>query len=370
MSDAEKANVPEPGSVGEKPATGKERIAPDEFLFFNRQLASLARLDLPFRDGLLAMAREANTEEFRRVTKAVAAELEQGVALADALKKFPKTFSEFYVTAVRAGEESGNLAGCLEALGRHAHLAYRWRRILVGVLIYPIFLTIFVGLGILFLFTCIIPRFIPIFDALGVPLPMPTRMVMAVACVSQKYLLWIAMDLLAVAVAFYLICRFFRRTFFYSRLMLNLPFIGSLARKSALQLFCQMLLSLLRGGMSLEPALDLVSRAFGRNVFSRAIADMRDAVAEGEGMGEQCKRCGLFPESMAWKLAVMEERGALEEALNDLSDDLTVDVEIATQNFGKIVLPLIVIVFGLIVGTVVLSIFLPIFKIQQVLTGP
>ncbi|MEW6357087.1 MAG: type II secretion system F family protein [Planctomycetota bacterium] len=369
MSDTKDVEAPAPGEPEGRPATGKERIAPDEFLFFNRHLASLARLDLPFRDGLLAMAREANTEEFRRVTKAVAADLEQGVPLADALRKFPNTFSEFYVAAVRAGEQSGNLAGCLDALGRHAHMAYRWRRMLVGVMIYPTVLLTITGLVLLFLFTCIVPRFIPIFDALNVPLPTPTRMLMQISLISHTYAFWIAMDILAVVFIFAVICRYYRRTFFYSRLVLNLPFIGSLARKSALQLFCQMLLALLRGGMSLEPALDLVSRAFGRNVFARAIADMRDAVAEGEGMGEQCKRSGLFPESMAWKLAVMEERGTLEEALEDLSNDLSLDVEIGTQNFGRVILPFIVVFFGLIVGTVVLSIFLPIFKIQQVLTN-
>ena len=340
-------------------------IAPDELAFFHRQLASMARLDLPFSPGLRTLAKEVEGTRFRAVIDDVLEDLEEGKRLSDALARRNDVFSDLYLGIVRAGEESGDLASALDGLANYSESMLFLRQRVKAALAYPtVALLITLGL-VFFVFSTIIPRFREVYASLDMDLPRITTVYLEAATLMHQHVNQIVGGILALVVAVLVARRFASGARTLTGFSLNLPFYGKLLRQVLLLRFCETLRALLVSRVSLVPALRLTSRTMGENVLRDTVTDMAVAAEEGKRMSDVLGRNSMFPRTFVWKFALAEEQGTLETTLEELTRYIRMEVSSLTTRLSALLEPFLIAVVGLTVGSVVFSVFAPIFDLQR-----
>jgi len=349
--------------------TKTHRIGSDELSFFNRQLASMARLDLPFPDGLRNLSEEVDGHEFHGLVTAVLEDLEEGQSLSEALGRHRKVFSDLYVAIVRAGEESGDLAGALDSLANYSESMLFLKQRVRAALAYPTVALCITGGLMYFLLTSILPRFKDVFTSLDIELPKLTRFYLSVATELNEHWVVFLGILLITGISVMIMRRIDSSARRLRQFALGLPFYGKLLRQVLLLRFCETLRALLKSNVSLVPALELTAMTMGDNLASRTVTDMRIAAEEGRRVSDVLKRNTIFPRTFVWKFALAEEQGTLEETLGELTRYLKGELRSITARFTYLFEPVLIAVVGLLVGSMVLSVFLPIFKLQSALSG-
>jgi type IV pilus assembly protein PilC len=348
---------------------GRRRIGFDELTFLNRQLASMARLNLPFTEGLRALAEEVDARDFRALIREVLAELEEGKPLSAALRKRGDVFSDLYVGIVEAGEESGDLGSALEGLADYSESMLFLRQRVRASLAYPS-LACGVALAmIVYLFTGLMPRFGAIFESLDIGLPPLTEFYLGLATGMRNNGLWILLGLVGVVIAILLIRRIAAGARTLRQFALNLPFYGKLLRQVLLLRFCETMKALLRSNVSLVPALDLTARTMGNNVLRRTVEDMAAAAEEGRRISDPLRRNTVFPRTFVWKFALAEEQGTLEATLGEMGEFFEKQLRSVTSRFSSLLEPFLIAIVGIVVGSLVLAVFLPIFNLQAKMVG-
>ena len=343
------------------------RIGLDELTFFNRQLASMARLDLPFPQGLRALAQEVEGREFQSLVAEVVVDLEEGKPLSEALSRHEDVFTDLYLGIVRAGEEGGDLAAGLEGLANYSESMLFLKQRVRSTLAYPT-VALVVSLGMIgFVFSTLVPRFGTIYAALDVEVPALTSFYLGLATVFNDHLPMFLGLLCGIVLVVMMARRSGAGARTLRRVALSLPFYGRLLRQVLLLRFCETLAALLKSNVSLVPALDLTSKTLGDNVLRLTVDDMRAAAEEGRRMSDVLRRNTIFPRTLVWKFAMAEEQGTLEPTLVELSRYLQMELKAITTRFSSLLEPFLIALVGIVVGSLVLSVFLPIFKLHAVL---
>jgi type IV pilus assembly protein PilC len=347
--------------------TRTARVGLDELTFLNRQLASMARLDLPFPQGLKALAEEVEGREFQKLIQEVLADLEEGKLLSEALARQSGVFSDLYLGIVRAGEECGDLAAGLDGLANYSESMLFLQQRVRATLAYPT-VALVVALGMIgFVFSSIVPRFGAIFSSLGIEVPALTRFYIGLAQQLHDHLAVVLVGLFALVVGIIVARRFRAGARLLRTVALNLPFYGRLLRQVLLVRFCETLQALLRSRVSLVPALGLTAQTLGDNVLRKTVVDMGSAAEEGKRVSDVMRRNSLFPRTFVWKFSMAEEQGTLEPTLGELSRYLDIELKAITTRFSSLLEPFLIALVGIVVGSMVLSVFLPIFKLHGTL---
>jgi type II secretory pathway component PulF len=342
-------------------------ISPADLAFLNRQLASMVRLQTPLAEGFHVLAKESRGKHFQQILEGIHQNLASGKKLSQALAERPDIFPLTYVTLVEAGELSGDLSGALESMADYSETTLELRTSLFNVSIIPI-MTSLVVLGVFsFIAVAVLPKFAEIFDSLGVELPLLTAIVLGFSNFMVSYTLEVLLGLLAL-VAFFAVS-FMMRVRWLDWLLLNLPFIGMLLRTVHYTRFCMTVSHLLKHRIPLNKALELSQVAIGSPILRGAILDMKTAVENGKSLAEELRASGIFPETMAWKLAFAEKNGNLVEAFHELHRYFLQYFRMLVPRFVYIAAPCLVLIVGTGVGFIILSVFLPIFKLQAQLAG-
>lgn len=349
--------------------TISRRVGHDELGFFNRQLASMARLDLPFPEGLRSLSEEVDGHEFHKLITNVLADLEEGQSLSDALGRHPEVFSDLYVGIVRAGEESGDLAAALDSLANYSESMLFLRQRVRAALTYPTVAICVTGGMMYFLLTAIIPKFRDVFASLDIELPGLTRFYLSVATELNRHWMVVLGVLVGIGLGVAILRRLDSGARRLRQFSLGLPFYGRLLRQVLLLRFCETLRALLASNVSLVPALDLTAKTMGDNLARQTVADMCKAAEEGRRVSDVLRRNSIFPKTFVWKFALAEEQGTLEETLAELTRYLQGELRSITARFSYLLEPFLIALVGLLVGSMVLSVFLPIFSLQQKLSG-
>jgi len=345
------------------------RLGHDELSFFNRQLASMARLDLPFPEGLRSLAEEVDGHDFHKLVTVVLGDLEEGQSLSDALRSHPAVFSDLYLGIVRAGEESGDLAAALDSLANYSESMLFLKQRVRAALTYPT-LAIFITCGLMyFLLTAILPKFQEVFTALDIELPGMTKFYLSLATGLNRHWMVVLGVLLGIVIGVMILRRIDSGARRLRQFSLGLPFYGRLLRQVLLLRFCETLRALLASNVSLVPALDLTARTMGDNLARQTVADMCKAAEEGRRVSDVLRRNSIFPRTFVWKFALAEEQGTLEETLAELTRYLKSELRSITARFSYLLEPFLIALVGLLVGSMVLSVFLPIFSLQKMLAG-
>jgi general secretion pathway protein F len=341
-------------------------VTQKDILFFSEELATLVKAGLPLDRSLAITAELASKPALRAVILDVLQQIKGGKSLAESLSAHPKYFSRLYVNMVRAGEAGGVLETILERLVEFQRSADEMRSYLVSALIYPALLTL-VGLGsIAILMFFVIPRFSTIFTDIGAPIPFSTQVLLTLSDWTVRY--W-AIALLVIAGTVFAV-RYWLQTpagrHQYDTWRLRVPLLGSTILKIEVGRFARTLGTLLASAVPLIGAVRIVQDIATNQIVSEAISKIADGAKHGLGVARPMQDAGVFPPLAVHLVEVGEETGRLDAMLLQLADIYDKDVRTSVKSLTAVFEPAIILVMGVIVGTVVLSMLMAIFSINEI----
>lgn len=342
---------------------GRKRIKKVHISRFTRQFATMIGAGLPMVQCLEILAQQSDSAGMRKVIGQVKESVQAGTTLAEALSRHKKTFDDLYVNMVDAGEIGGALDTILIRLAVYREKADALVRKVKGALIYPaVILIVAIGVTTLML-TFIVPIFAKMFSGVGAELPGPTKFVMGLSQFLRANSLagLIFFVLAAVGLRFYV--RTEQGHLTIDKLLLKLPLIGDLLRKSAISRFTRTLGTLISSGVSILEALDITAKTAGNKVIQNAIKKSVLAIAEGETITQPLKETGVFPPMVTQMISVGEKTGGLDDMLNKIADFYEEEVDAAVSALTSIIEPVVIIFMGAIVGGILISMYLPMFDI-------
>lgn len=342
-----------------------ERVGIRDVSILTRQLATLTRAGIPLVESLNALSDQADKEELKRVLSEVRQKVNEGSSLAKALGEHPKYFNNLYVHMVRAGESSGNLDVVLERLTEFLEAQLALRGKIIGAMVYPIIMSV-VGVAIMsLLFIFVIPKITRIFEDQGAALPWITQRLLDVSYLFSNF--WfIIFPLMGAAIYGFLRWKDSPEGQpKWDRFVLKVPIFGPLVRMIAIARFARTLGTLLSSGVPLLTALDIVKNILGNSRLIEVVEDARVNIREGESIAQPLKRSGEFPPLVTHMIAVGERSGQLEEMLDNVAIAYNQQVDMRVQALTTILEPLMIVLMGGGVASIVFAVMLPILQLNQ-----
>jgi len=348
-----------------QPRTPTPRVKSQDLVIFTRQFATMIGAGLAVMECLDILAEQADDPGFKACLYKICNDVRSGTDLSAALGRHPKIFVDIYVNMIRAGEASGQLDTILTRLAGFLEASESLKRKIKSAMTYPIIsLTMVIGISI-FLLVFIIPKFESIFSTMGVELPLPTKITLATSAFMQQAWYVIVLVMGAIPVAYKLIGRTKKGRYMLDAAFLKLPVFGDLFQKVAVSRFARTFATLLRSGVAILGALEIVSSTAGNAVLQEAVDASRESIRQGEPLAKPLADTTIFPPMVVRMIQVGERSGALEVLLEKISDFYDEQVDATVESLTSLIEPLMIGIMGLLVGGIVLSIFLPIFKMQQ-----
>lgn len=343
-----------------------ETVPQQEIIIFSRQLATLFGAGVPLTRSLFALERQAASERFREIVKGVREDVEGGSALADALRRHPKVFSELYCSMVEAGEAGGILDSVLTRLAFMLEKAAENRAKIKSATLYPKIVVAGIAVAVFILMSFVVPRFATLYSSFKVELPLPTRALIAVSGVFTGY--WHL--IIAAAVLAFLAAKAFLRTekgrVARDSAALKIPVFGPIILKSVLSRFARVLGALYKSGLPILQSLDIVSRAVDNRVISAEIRRISTEVKAGKSLSEELGRSPQFPPMVVQMVAVGEDTGNLDEMLEKVAQYYDQEVDSAIRNLTTTLEPILLSFIFAIVLFLALAIFIPMWDIVKV----
>ncbi|MFH1680752.1 MAG: type II secretion system F family protein, partial [Candidatus Eisenbacteria bacterium] len=360
-----------PTEVKEKRAARKGRrrggISTNDLSVFTRQFATMINAGLPIVQCLDTLAKQVTKERFREAIQQVTKDVETGSTLAEGLAKHKSIFPDLYIAMVEAGESGGILDVILQRLSIFLEKLDALKRKVKTAMIYPSVVLAVAVLATVFLLVFIIPTFAKMFSDFGGVLPMPTRIVMGASGFLRSK--WYV--LVAVAAASVYLFKRYQATekgrLKIDILLLRIPAIGQILRKAAVARFTRTLGTLTASGVPILDGLSITARTAGNMVVHNAVMQTRVSIREGQTIAEPLRASGVFPPMVVQMIAIGEETGALDEMLGKIADFYEAEVDAAVDGLTSIIEPLMIVLMGGVVGGMVVAMYLPIFKMVNVI---
>ncbi|NPV26187.1 MAG: type II secretion system F family protein [Firmicutes bacterium] len=339
------------------------RVKTKELALFCRQLATLLNTGVPLLTGLQLQAQQLPNSTLRETVRGVIHELEAGRTLAESLGKFPRVFPPLFVHMVEAGEVGGVLDSVLERLASHYEKEYDLNEKVKSAMTYPAIVLVVALLAIGFMTGFVLPTFATMLTGLGTALPLPTRLVLGFSRLVQQYWLPLLGLIAGVVLAGYRYSRSQRGQARWDELILRLPVLGQLQQKLLVSRFTRTLGTLLRSGVPILPALEVVRRTTGNKTVDRAIQAAQENVRDGFGIAEPLASCWVFPPLAIQMIKVGEESGELDALLERISDFYDREVDALASRLASMIEPLLIVGLGGIIGFMIISLLLPMFNL-------
>jgi type IV pilus assembly protein PilC len=337
---------------------------------FTRQLATMIDAGLPLVQCLEILGSQEPDKEFQRVILGVKASVEQGGTLADSLKRYPKVFDTLFVSLVAAGEVGGILDTILNRLAQYLEKAEKTTNKVKSALKYPAFVLTAAGLIMAVLLWKVIPSFATMFQSVGnAKLPALTQFVVNLSNNFIAYLPYIVVTIIAIVVGYKMFSRTPLGKKVIDSIMLKLPVIGPLLRKSAIARFTRTLGTLVSSGVPILDGLEVVARSAGNVVIEQGIMYTRAKVAEGKNIAGPLDETKIFPKMVVQMIAVGESTGAMDVMLTKIADFYDDEVDASVDALTSMIEPMIMVVIGGMVGFVLIAMYLPIFGMAENLAG-
>jgi type IV pilus assembly protein PilC len=346
-----------------------KRISVDDLVIFTRQLATIINAGLPLLEGLDILSEQMDNPSFRKVVRDVQKDVEKGDNFTDALQKHPKVFSPLFCNLIRAGESSGMLDEILRQLSIYLEKAAKLQRRVKSATIYPsVIITVAIAVVII-LMVFVVPVFERIFQGFGAQLPPPTRVMIGISHFMKDYFLVIMGGLVGLFFAIRMWIKTDGGRKKFDQFLLALPIFGPLFRKIAIARFTRTFSTLLHAGVNILVSLEIVAKTSGNKVIEEAIDDMRVSIREGESIAGPLKESGVFPPMVIRMIDVGERTGALDEMLSKIADFYEDQVDVAVASLTSLMEPVSIVVLGIIIGGVVISMYMPMFKLPAIIRG-
>ena len=338
-------------------------IRPADFLIFNQQFSTLVKAGLPILKALDLLAERAAAPRLRPILRDVRQRVRDGALLSEALAA-QGSFPPVYVTAITAGERSGNLTGVIDQYIAYLRVSTGFRRALATALIYPAILVLAVIVIVTYLVTYAMPQFAKLYQDLGVPLPDATRILLEVSVPLRSYFFVFAAVVVGGVVALYLWTRTLQGALAIDRLKPKVPVLGDIWLKGEIAQFVRTLSTLLGGGTPLVSALQTSSAAIGSRLIATSIEQASDRVREGKTLSESLAETRLVPPLALEMIEVGEASGALPAMLTSVAEFYEEEVSTRLQRTLVWVTPAILVVMAVVIGFILISLYLPLFSLQ------
>jgi len=345
----------------------KKKIKTDDLVIFSRQLATMVDAGIPLVGALDILGEQIDNKTFGVVIKQVHKDVEAGSSLSDAMSRHRTAFSALFVNMVRAGESSGTLDVILDRLATYEEKSSALQKKISSALVYPsVVSAMAVGITLLLLLK-VIPVFKDIFSGFGAALPTPTLVMIAISDFLQKYFLVAVGAIMAIVFIINRYASTERGRFRIDSLLLKMPVFGPLMTKVAISKFTRTLSTLIKSGVPILAALEIVAKTAGNKAVEMAIDKVRMNVREGENIADPLGKSKIFPPMVVRMVAVGEQAGELEKMLSKIADFYDEQVDAAVSALTSLMEPFIIAFLGIVIGSIVICMFLPIFKITSVI---
>jgi type IV pilus assembly protein PilC len=345
------------------PGTGRVKLK--DLAVFSRQFATMISSGLSLLRALTILGEQTSNRRLGEVITLVRAEIEQGTSLSGAMAKHPKIFNRLYVSMVRAGEIGGFLDQVLVNVAETFEKEVTLRGKIRSAMTYPVVVFAMVLMIVSAMLIFIVPTFATLYDSLGGTLPLPTRMLMGASNGLRRFFPLIVLALVGLGFAY----KRWRATpsgrYRLDQFKLKVKVFGPLFHKSALSRFSRTLSTLIRSGVPILQALEIVAETVNNGVISRAVRDVQDSVREGESLATPLSKHPTFPAMVVQMMAVGEETGALDTMLSKVADFYDQEVEAAVASLTSMIEPILIAVMGAAVGGMVVALYLPLFRIIE-----
>jgi type IV pilus assembly protein PilC len=349
--------------------TSGGKVPLSDLVMFTRQLATMIDAGLAMVQSLQALAEQTDNKVTRDVIKDITTRVEGGDSFSDALQKHPKVFNRLYYSMVSAGEKGGLLAEILARLATYLENTARLRKKIKSAMMYPIVVTI-VAIGItIFLLVKVVPVFGDIFSQLGGHLPTPTAYLIKISNLLQHYfILFIVGGGAIVGGWLYYIKTPLGRAYWDAK-RIKLPIFGPIAHKICLARFARTMASLVRSGVPILEVLGIVQNTVGNVVMEEAIKTAAIDIERGEGISVALSKHPIFPTMIIRMLTAGEQTGKIDAMLERVADFLDEEIENTLNGLTSLIEPLLIVFLGVVVGGIVICMFLPIFKLSDLVSG-
>ena len=353
--------------VKKRRMSGGKSIKQKDIAIFTRQLSTMMRAGVPLIQSFDIVARGSPNPKLTRLLTDIRSDVETGTSLSSAFRKHPLHFDALYCNLVEAGEAGGILESLLDRLAIYQEKTMAIKNKIRSAMIYPIAVMVvaFVVLAIIMIF--VIPSFKDVFSSFGADLPVPTLMVIAMSEFFVKY--WYLMFGIVGGGAYFFFeswKRSEKMQHAMDRLLLRVPVFGDLVRKSAVARWTRTLSTMFAAGVPLVEALDSVGGASGNAVYADATAQIQKDVSTGAALTTSMQTTGVFPNMVLQMCAIGEESGSLDAMLGKAAEFYEDEVDEAVKGLSTLMEPFIIVILGTLIGGIVVSMYLPIFKLGQV----
>jgi type IV pilus assembly protein PilC len=349
-----------------KRVSGARKIRLKELPVFTRQLAAMLSSGMPLVQSIVALEEQTGSKPFAAVLAGVRTEVEGGSMYSDALENYPQVFDELYVNMMRAGETGGMLAETCDRVASFLEASNKLRSKVKSAMMYP---TVVICVALI-ISTCliifIVPTFAKMFAGFGSELPKPTQMLLDLSNFIRGYWYVVIAAAAAIIYSFRRWAQTEKGAYSVDLFRLHFPLLGKLVRKIAITRFASTFAQLMSSGVPIIQAMSIVGVATGNKVIGKAILDARASVEQGKTISATLKSNKEFPSMLIHMLSAGEQTGKMEEMLGKLAEFYQDEVDSMLEGLTSMLEPLLMVVIGVMIGGIVLAMFMPIFKMTEV----
>ena len=371
MLRREQINVTRIEPVKTKADTAKstKSVAPKNLAIFTRQFSVMIDAGLPLVQCLEILGKQEADKNFAKVILLTREDVEGGASLADAMKKYPKTFDPLFTNMIAAGEAGGILDTILKRLATYIEKNVKLKSQVKSAMIYPIAVIVIAAVVVTAILWKVIPAFAEMFSGLGAELPMPTRVVIWMSNQLVAFMPFIIVGLVVLAFLFRRYYATYKGRRVIDGALLRTPILGMIMRKVAVARFCRTLSTLMSSGVPILDGLDITAKTAGNAIVEDAVQITRTRIERGETVSQPLKETGVFPPMVTQMINVGETTGALDAMLSKIADFYEEEVDTAVAGLLTLLEPVMIAFLGVVVGGIVVAMYMPMFDLISKLAG-
>lgn len=338
---------------------------PKDLELFARQLSSLISARIPIVKSLDILANQTEKKYFRNIIFSIQKNIESGNTLADSFAKYPQVFSTLFINMINVGEFSGNLDVMLERLANHIESYNSLVMKVKSAMMYPIGIMVVAGAVLAIIFTFVIPGFQSIFDSMGGKLPLPTQILINISDAFRNYFLYIVLCFGGIIFGTKKFLSSGKGSRIAEKIKIKLPIMGELYQKMVLARFTKTLAILIKSGVSILKAIEIAGKTSGSTELERISMNVKEEVSHGKKFADSLKDTNYFPIMAVNMIGVGEEGGDLGGMLEKVAELYDRDVDAVASGLLSLLEPAIIVFLGVVIGGIVISLFLPILKMHE-----
>lgn len=347
----------------------KPGVGAKELVIFSRQLSTMVSAGVPIVQSLSILQSQAENPVFSDVLLQIRADIEGGLGISEAMRKHPGVFPDLYVAMVKAGELGGILDSILDRLSGFLEKQEHLKGKVKAAMMYPLVMGAICFLITLLLLIFVVPTFGEIFESFGAKLPWMTQVLLDLSQFLVRRFYVLPWPFVAV---FYAVKKYYATPAGHLKmdaLFLKLPVFGLLLKKVAVAKFTRTMGTLIKAGVPILQALDTVAQTAGNLVVEKAVLTVKDSIREGGRIAEPLAKSGIFPSMVVQMISVGEETGSLDAMLSKIADFYDTEVDQAVDGLTSMLEPMVMVVMGSVLGTVIIALFLPMLSLGSVAGG-